>query len=57
MTHVEGRASDHLVDADRPVTRSHRLGELDAIAEVLDRHPRHQLQAFTMGADPTRDEW
>jgi len=44
------------------VRTSHRLGELDlftddSLADVLDRHPRQQLQAFTMGSDPTRDEW
>jgi hypothetical protein len=44
------------------VRTSHRLGELelfsdDALAGLLDRHPRRQLQAFTMGDDPARDEW
>jgi hypothetical protein len=35
----------------------HRLHELDlssdaALVQLLERHPRHQLQAFTMGTDP-----
>ena len=44
------------------VRSSHRLGELDlftddALGEVLDRHPRKELQAFTLGSDPARNEW
>jgi hypothetical protein len=44
------------------VRTSHRLGERelfadDALVGVLDRHPRRQLQAFTMGTDLAHDEW
>ena len=41
----------------------HRLHELDlfsdeSIEQILDRHPRERLMAFTMGSDPTRpEEW
>ncbi|MGQ0802690.1 MAG: hypothetical protein ACT4PI_02325 [Actinomycetota bacterium] len=43
------------------VRGSHRLHELelfadDALVRLLDRHPRGELQAFTMGTDPTRPE-
>jgi hypothetical protein len=48
------------------VRTSHRLGERstdldlftdDALADVLDRHPRQLLQVFTMGTELARDEW
>jgi hypothetical protein len=44
------------------VRTTHRLGELDlfaddALGDVLDRHPREELQAFTMSSDPAQDEW
>jgi hypothetical protein len=44
------------------VRTTHRLGQLDlfgddALATVLDAHPRRDLQIFTMGADPTHDDW
>jgi hypothetical protein len=44
------------------VRATHRLGELDLfdddeLARVLDAHPRGDLQIFTMGTDPTRDDW
>jgi len=43
----------------KAVVARHRLHELDlfsdaALIEVLQNHPRHQLQAFTMGSDPSR---
>jgi hypothetical protein len=44
------------------VRSSHRLGELDlftddVLGNVLERHPRKELQAFTLGSDPARNEW
>lgn len=45
------------------VLAEHHLGSLplfrdEALAQLLDRHPRQELQAFTMGRDPVRtDKW
>jgi Cupin-like domain len=44
------------------VRTRHRLGDLDlfgddALARLLDAHPRRDLQIFTMGTDPTHDDW
>jgi cupin-like protein len=44
------------------VRTTHRLGELDlfgddALARVVDAHPRRDLQIFTMGTDPSHDDW
>ena len=47
----------------QPVVARHRLQELDLfsdkeLVEVLDKHPRERLQAFTMGSDPRAiEEW
>ena len=47
----------------RPVLAKHRLHELDlfsdsALLELFDTYPRDQMQAFTMGLNPTsRYEW
>ena len=46
-----------------PVVAKHRLHELDlfsdsALIDLLNSHPRDQLQAFTMGTDcENRQEW
>jgi hypothetical protein len=45
------------------VAAKHNLHELnlfsdDGLVNFLERHPRHSLQAFTMGSDPTQyNEW
>ena len=45
------------------VRARHRLHELElfsdaSLEQILDRHPRDQLMAFTMGSDPVRpEEW
>jgi hypothetical protein len=47
----------------RAVVARHRLHESslfsdEGLTSILDRHPREQLQAFTMGADPLKiQEW
>jgi hypothetical protein len=47
--------------ASATVCASHRLHRLpmfsdEALSDALDRHPRSDLQVFTMGADPARPE-